>query len=416
MTLRRPIASLIYAEVTAPVVESQTLPLLRALRDAGERVDALMFASPRRLFVPGDWSAHRRTLGLFESMLGGTPAVLTHPPRAQSFERLGKRLAKTLVERQLANAILICRQPRAALVACAARDQMRTRGGDAPFVVHDQRGVRPEEYLMSLGRDEGDLAADEKRMLSSYREQERGACCGADAVLCVSTPMANRVRKLHGVPTERVLRLPNHAHPVDDAEQLRAAARKKLRIDDDTLVLAYSGTLAAWQLPEATALFARAVANQLPGTRLLMVTPDRAVARAATKAAGVEKPIIRTSTPDHAHEWVAAADYGLLLRDDSEVNRVSCPVKFGEYLACGVRPVLTPTVGDQSDLCMSTGLGVVIGLGDAGDAARRLLIDVRNPFALGPEQRAKRRAWATENITPAGTAKKLMELLSTVLP
>jgi hypothetical protein len=412
VTATRAIVSVLYAEATAPVVAAQTLPLLAAMRDRGERVDAVIFASPRRLFVPGDFVAHRRAFGSFTATIGRPPAVLTHRPRAQSFARLGRRMAKELTERGTADAILICRQPRATLAACAARDVVRAAGVRAPFVVHDQRGIRPEEYLMSLGREESELSSTEVRMLATYRDHEHQACVAADAVLCVSHAMVRHVRESHGVAEERVLRLPNLARPVDDAEQLRAAARKRLRLDDDALVLAYSGTLAAWQLPEATALFAAAVANLRPGTRLLMVTPDVAVARAAARAAAVVKPIIRSATPDRAHELVAAAEYGLLLRDDSEVNRVSCPVKFGEYLACGVRPVLTPTVGDQSDLCMSTNLGVVVPLTDAGTAARRLLVDLRTPFALGAEARAKRRAWATENISPTCTAAKLLELLT----
>lgn len=411
----RAIVSVLYAEVTAPVVEAQTLPLLSAMRDRGERVDAVIFASPRRLFMPRDFAVHRRAFGLFTATLGHPPAVLTHPPRARSFARLGRRMAKELTDRGIADAILICRQPRATLAACAARDALRAAGVRVPLVIHDQRGIRPEEYLMSLGREESELSSDEARMLATYRDHEKQACVAADAVLCVSHGMVRHVRESHGVAEEQVLRLPNHARPVDDAEQLRAAARKRLRLDDDALVLAYSGTMAAWQLPEATALFAAAVANLRPGTRLLMLTPDTAVARAATKAAAVVKPIIRSATPDRAQELVAAADYGLLLRDDSEVNRVSCPVKFGEYLACGVRPVLTPTVGDQSDLCMSTNLGVVVPLTEAGTAARRLLVDVRTPFALGAEARAKRRAWATENISPARTGAKLLDLLAPLI-
>jgi hypothetical protein len=409
---RRPIVSVIYAEVTAPVVEAQSLPLLAALRDRGERVDAVVFASPRRLFVPRDWLAHRRALGLLQSTLGARPAVLTHPPRAQSFERLGKRLARALTERGLTDAVLLCRQPRAALAGCAAREILRKQGAGTPFVVHDQRGIRPEEYLMSLGREENRLAPEEAGMLAIYRNQERDACTQADAVLCVSYGMMEHVRSVHGVAEERVVRLPNHARPVDDAEALRKQARKRLRIGGEDLVLAYSGTLATWQLPETTALFAAAVANLQPGTRLLMVTPDTATARAATRAANVDRPLIHSCTPDHAVDFVAAADYGLLLRDESKVNRVSCPVKFGEYLACGVRPVLTPTVGDQSELCMSSALGVVVPLTDAGTAARRLLVDARSPFSLGAEPRAKRRAWVAENITPASSAEKLLALLN----
>jgi glycosyltransferase involved in cell wall biosynthesis len=405
----RPVVGVIYAEVTSPVVESQTFPLLAALRSAGRQVDAVVFASPRRLFQPREWAAHRRALAALEEAIGRAPLVVSHRPRELQLGKTGKRLARSLRARGIDDAVLICRQPRAALVAAAAREALRD--GDAPFVVHDMRGVRPEEYLVSLGRAETELDDEQERMLVIYRDQERQACRRADAVLCVSRAMAQRVRNLHEVPESRVLRLPNHAQSVDDAEELRTRWRRKLRVGDDDLLLAYSGTLAAWQLPEATVLLAAAVRRQEPTTRLLMLTPDTARAQEAIRSAALDGAIVKRASPERAHELVAAADYGMLLRDASAVNRVACPVKFGEYLACGVRPVLTGGIGDQSELCAQGDLGILVGLADAGDAARRLLMDARRPGALGPEARAKRRAWVAETITPLRAAERLQALL-----
>ncbi len=414
MNARRPVASVTYAEITAPVVESQTFPLLAALRAAGHGVDAIAFASPRRLFQPAEWAAHRRAVAGLRAAIGKAPLVVSHRPRELQLGRTGKRLARVLGARGLADAILICRQPRAALVAAAAREALRG-AGHAPLVVHDMRGIRPEEYLVSLGREENELDDEEERMLVIYRDQERQACRRSDAVLCVSREMARRVTTLHEVPAERVLRLPNHARPVVHAEELRARSRRRLRVTDEDLLLAYSGTLAAWQLPDTTALLAAAVRRQRPGTRLLMITPDVATARRAIHKAALEGAIVKTSSPDRTHELVAAADYGLLLREPSDVNRVACPVKFGEYLACGVRPVLTGGIGDQSDACAHGGLGIVIGLADAGDAARRILIDADRPGALGPEGRTKRRAWVAQTISPECAAERLLGLLAPLL-
>src|SRR6185295_10953881 len=81
-------------------------------------------------------------------------------------------------------------------------------------------------------------------------------------------------------------------------------------------------------------------------------------ARAAL-AAVVPDAIVRSAPQGEAARLLCAADYGLLLRQDDVVNLVASPVKFGEYLACGVRPILTPHIGDQSDLCQSSDLGDV---------------------------------------------------------
>ncbi len=416
MSLGRPIVALVYAEVTAPVVRAQTGPLLAALRAAGEQVDAAAFTTPRRLFLPGERSTHRRALDALAQATGRSPITLTHRPRTTRFESAGERLAVELRDRGLVDAVLFCRQPRAALVGIAAREHLRRTGGRGPFVVHDQRGVRPEEYLLSLGKEEAELSADERRMLGLYREQESAACRGADAVVTVSRAMARRVQELHEVAADRVLRLPNHARSPDDGEARRAAARARLGLAEDALVLAYSGTLAAWQLPEATALLARALRDEFPQSRLLLLTPEVAHARAVVSTIGVPGAIVRQESPDTVADQLAAADYGLLLRADSPVNRVACPVKFGEYLAVGARPVLTPQIGDQSDLCGATDLGVVVGLGDVRETTRRIAIDAVRPGNLSVEGREKRRAWARENIAPECAAARLLEFLGAVVP
>ena len=65
---------------------------------------------------------------------------------------------------------------------------------------------------------------------------------------------------------------------------------------------------------------------------------------------------------------MAAADAAVILRAPDLVNRVSCPVKVGEYLAAGLPLVISPGIGDLSDLVDHHGLGVVAG--GAADASR----------------------------------------------
>lgn len=55
-----------------------------------------------------------------------------------------------------------------------------------------------------------------------------------------------------------------------------------------------------------------------------------------------------------------AGDVGLLLREDSLTNRVASPVKFAEYLRCGLPVVLTPYVGDFSELGATEGVGQTV--------------------------------------------------------
>ena len=161
MTLGRPIVFVVYAEVTAPVVRSQTMPLLHALREAGEQVDAAALTSPRRLVIPSAWATHHEALGALEAAAGRKPIRLTHAPRDRGIERSGRALARELRRRGEENGVALCRQPRAAMVGIEARRALARRGGDLKVVL-DLRGIRDVEYLLTLDRDEGRLSPDEK--------------------------------------------------------------------------------------------------------------------------------------------------------------------------------------------------------------------------------------------------------------
>ena len=416
MSVRRPVVAVVYAEATAPVVRAQTPPLLAALRQSGRRVDAALFTSPRALFTGKVRNAHERAIRAVAEATGVQPLKKTHLPRDRGLESLGRGLAKGLVKRGLAESVLLCRQPRAAIVGIAARDALAGRGERVPRVVLDLRGIRDLEYLMTLGKSEGDLDAVERSRLLEYRGQEELACRRADAVLCVSRPMEKFVRDRYALKDGRVGRVPNHAEPVEDAEKLRDAARAELGVARDALLVAYSGTLAAWQMPGASAALFQEFRTRTPAARLLFLTPDADEAMKSLPEEVARDAIVRSALPGETARLLCAADYGLLLRRDDMVNRVACPVKFGEYLACGVRPVLTPYIGDQSKLCEQTGLGVVIGIVSMPEATRMLAADAARPDVLALAGREARRAWARDNIAPARAAERVAEFVDAVAP
>jgi glycosyltransferase involved in cell wall biosynthesis len=201
---------------------------------------------------------------------------------------------------------------------------------------------------------------------------------------------------------------------VSGAEEHRAAVRGELGVAADALLFVYSGTMAAWQKPGESALLVKAVRQHRPDARLLFLTPDQDEARTAVAQTGLEGVLYRTAKAREVDRYLCAADYGLLLRDESMVNRVACPVKFGEYLACGVRPLLSPNVGDQSDLCATLGIGVVVGLGDLAAAAKQVAMDAARPGAIDAAGRAARRAWAAEHIAPDRIAARVAEFIDRV--
>lgn len=52
--------------------------------------------------------------------------------------------------------------------------------------------------------------------------------------------------------------------------------------------------------------------------------------------------------------------YGFLFRDDIAVNKVASPIKFLEYLSCGVSPILSDCIGDYSAFAQQEKVGLVV--------------------------------------------------------
>ena len=409
----RPFVFVVYAEITAPVVRAQSMPLMEALRASGHTVDAAVFTSPRRLLSPSVWTAHHTALRSVEAAIGRTPYSATHAPRDRGLTRLGDGLASALVQRGDADGVLVCRQPRATLIAVHARGTLKARGHD-PRVVLDLRGLRDVEYLLTLGKDEGDLSADEARRLATYRSQEAEAVAAADGVIVVSSAMGQALGARYGIDPSRVAVLANHAREVPFAEDLRGTSRGELGLSGGQLLVAYCGTLAAWQMAEESALLVKALQAFRTDARLLYLTPDAVGARAILERTGLKNALVRSATQEDVARTLAAADYGLLLRRASPVNRVASPVKFGEYLACGVRPILTPQIGDQSQIVMDEGLGLVVSPEEAERAAGQIALDADNPEHLSRAGRDRRRTWASTHISPPRAAERLAAFLETV--
>jgi glycosyltransferase involved in cell wall biosynthesis len=53
-------------------------------------------------------------------------------------------------------------------------------------------------------------------------------------------------------------------------------------------------------------------------------------------------------------------DYGIILRANNITNRVASPIKITEYLHAGLKVILSPNIGDYSDLLIQSGYGIIV--------------------------------------------------------
>ena len=365
----------VYSEILAPVVRSQTLPLLKGLRRRGHEPHLLVFTSPRRVIRA---RAYATQLEVAEAAVNGNLHVISHLPKHVGFNVLAWRLRRLL--NSLRPDVVHARQSRAGLLA--------GRAGIAPVLL-DMRGLRPEEYLMTTGKEEGALDPAESRQLALLRSQDAEAIRRANAVVCVSKPF-----KRHLGGGSRTIVIPNASAPIPTPSNgARDAMRQKLGIRPDETAFVYSGSLAPWQCADATARLFTLLQRHVENVRFVLLTHHAPEGERLAAAAGIERAIVRSLTPEATRALLPAFDVAFLLRERNPVNEVAAPVKFGEYLNAGLPVVLTEGIGDASEWVDSEGLGVVLESPSAKSNLARVV------DAMGSLDAARCRAFGRSTLT-----------------
>jgi glycosyltransferase involved in cell wall biosynthesis len=132
----------------------------------------------------------------------------------------------------------------------------------------------------------------------------------------------------------------------------------------DKFVVVYAGSLTSWNLLGPMLDTFASMRQKQPSAHFLFMTPAIEQARDTFRQRGLPDEWYTVMSVSHQgiKDYIALGDVALLLREDNLVNRVASPVKLGEYLACGVPVLVTPCVGDLSELVVQHRVGLAVAL------------------------------------------------------
>ena len=236
-------------------------------------------------------------------------------------------------------------------------------------IIYDCRGAEVTELIQQLGVEDQSPAAWSPAVQQAVRvatQRERRAVMESAGVTCVSFVMARALQQRYPeVPRDRFQVIPC----CPDVESFRLAIPERANVRQalglaDRFVVTYLGSLAWYQQPESSLRLFRLIQTIRPHAHFLAITTAPEQMRQLATLAGLapDSMTIRSVAAHEVPGLLVASDLGLLLRDDSETNRVASPVKFGEYLAAGVPVVITPRLGDCSAIVREHRLGVKVDL------------------------------------------------------
>ena len=184
-----------------------------------------------------------------------------------------------------------------------------------------------------------------------------------DALTTVSATAAALLAAEHGRPDAAVIPSCIDARGFSAATGDRAATRSELGLASEQVLLVYAGGLSRYQMiPDMLRLWAELERSD-PDLRFLLLTNDAPLPSRAAHAGWQVAPasLIRRTIPRaEVPRYLGAADVAFLLREPHPLNSVASPVKFAEYLACGLAVVSSPGLGDVPSLIEESDTGVLI--------------------------------------------------------
>jgi len=330
----------------------QVLSEINELSSRGYSIHVLTFPN---------WRSARQLASRFSSLRDNFHAKgigFTFFPVLGEYRYLSRRLLDMLLTHFLRRLV---RQKRIDIVHAHGFDagvltQKALRNSNKPVVL-DLHGVYFWEKVNESGR-----SVFGQRDLSRARNLKQKMIDSADRVFCVSEYFRNYITDVYFASPEKVVLTPSGAY-VKTLPELseRDRVRARLKISDKFVVV-YAGSTHRWQKIDEVFRLAVVMQGMIPEFHLLVFS--KSVVEVEQIAEGCdfpsEKLTIESLPHDQMHTHLAAADVGVLLRENNLVNKVASPIKFAEYLAAGLPVILSDCVGDSATQVRQQEVGFIV--------------------------------------------------------
>ena len=107
----------------------------------------------------------------------------------------------------------------------------------------------------------------------------------------------------------------------------------------------YVGGLSVWQcFPETVELY-KQIEDNVPNAKFKVFTGDQDKAKSILQEKGVKNYEVKYVKPDQLVNELASCKYGFIVRAESPVNYVATPTKLSNYMAAGLIPIVSNSVG-----------------------------------------------------------------------
>jgi len=234
--------------------------------------------------------------------------------------------------------------------------KMRSRGM-VKEVVYDGRGAIKAEW------EEYKVIQDPK-MLSEIDVLEKDVVLNSNYRIAVSNKLIEYWKHEFGYHSNQHVVIPCTLNKlfeeVNLSEQAIMEARKSIGFDENAVIFVYSGSVAGWQSFDMLYNYISPILKSDFNYKLMFLSDmDENILKLQNQFPN--QIICQKLKVNDVPKYLLAADYGLLLREETITNKVASPVKFAEYIACGLKVIISDDLGDYSKFVETFDNGLLNG-------------------------------------------------------
>ena len=287
---------------------------------------------------------------------------------------------------------IISRGPFATLLSLQLK-----RSGRTQQVCFDGRGAYDAEF------NEYEMVKNEAFRKNIF-QFEKDAIVNSDFRIAVSHQLVSYWKERYNYQRQDHVVIPCTYHSslftTSDQDKIKEIKRS-LGIKEEDILFVFSGSDAGWQSLSNHDVFLCSLLKSNPLAKLLILSKSSLAKMNVVKEYG-DRIIIKWVEVNDVPDLLNCCDYGLLLRSASVTNKVSSPVKFAEYLASGLKVIISEHIGDYSEFVQKNDCGSVVS-----DNAKP--IDFQKPL---PGDKERMRSLAVQFFSKDSQIDKYKSILS----
>lgn len=349
-----------YDGMTDPLGQSQVIPYLVGLRQAGHALSLLSCEKPDRFQAGG---AKIRKLLEAAGIRWFPQTYHARPPVISTvYDLLRLRFAAARVHAQEPVDLVHCRSYPPALIGSWMAKTFGCR------FVFDMRGFWPDE------RVEGgiwNLKHPLYRLIYRFfKHKEVSFLNSSDAIVTLTRNAKDEILSwgLPAVHADKITVIPccadlGHFSPNNVEPAKTEQFRRELGLRPDDYIVMYLGSVGTWYMLDEMLAFFRHLLRRRREAKLLFLSPDSETyirGRALAHEVPPESVLVRYCDRSDLPSALALADLGLYFIRPCFSKRASSPTKMGEMLGMGLPIVTNSGVGDSDWILGQYRLGAVV--------------------------------------------------------